>query len=70
MASVAPVFVLLLLVIALSAAVYFLYPKGPDRNLHVSSIILTAVCVYLMWGIAYLAQANPIIAPKLTIHRA
>ncbi|ORZ36418.1 putative vacuolar ATP synthase subunit E [Catenaria anguillulae PL171] len=58
------VFILFCLLIAACLAVYFLYPKGHDRNLHVSSIILTLTCVYLMWAITYMAQLNPIIPPK------
>ncbi|KAI3638951.1 hypothetical protein MIR68_003449 [Amoeboaphelidium protococcarum] len=40
-------------------------PKShPDKLVIKTSIILTAVCLYLLWAIAFMAQLNPLIQPK------
>ncbi|KAI9182938.1 H(+)-transporting V0 sector ATPase subunit e [Blastocladiella emersonii ATCC 22665] len=67
MANGGIVIVLFFVVLAASAAVFYMWPKGHDRNLVTTSIVLTLVCVYLMWAITYMAQLNPIIVPKRPI---
>ncbi|EGR44266.1 uncharacterized protein TRIREDRAFT_70750, partial [Trichoderma reesei QM6a] len=54
----------LLVIVALSAAAWFLSPKGENQVLWRSSLILAIVSCYLMWLITFLAQLHPLIAPR------
>ncbi|KAM5348495.1 hypothetical protein ACJ41O_008319 [Fusarium nematophilum] len=60
------VFIGLVVIAALCAASWFLAPKGENQVLWRSSLILAIVSCYLMWAITFLAQLNPLIAPRRT----
>jgi len=63
MANGASVFIGLAVIVAFSAAVWFLAPKGENQIVWRSTLIMSAVACYLMWAITLLAQLHPLIVP-------
>jgi len=43
---------------------YIGIPKGQNQTTIRTSLILSFICIYLMWAITYLSQLHPLIAPK------
>ncbi|KAF7548309.1 hypothetical protein G7Z17_g7136 [Cylindrodendrum hubeiense] len=58
------IFIGLVVIAALCAASWFFSPKGENQVLWRSSLILAIVSCYLMWALTFLAQLNPLIAPR------
>ncbi|VDK19864.1 unnamed protein product [Anisakis simplex] len=45
----------------------FVVPKGPNKGIIQTMIILTAACCWLFWILVYLHQLNPLIGPQLPV---
>ncbi|KAF2264076.1 hypothetical protein CC78DRAFT_517516 [Lojkania enalia] len=56
-------FIGLIIVAVFCAGAWFGSPKGENQTVWRSTLMLSAVAMYLMWVITFLAQLNPIIAP-------
>ncbi|RKP39853.1 V-type proton ATPase subunit E [Dimargaris cristalligena] len=53
-----------LVFVALSGISFYVIPKTWDQTLWRTCLIMTYVCVYLMWAVTYMAQLHPLIAPQ------
>ncbi|KAF2201076.1 hypothetical protein GQ43DRAFT_440941 [Delitschia confertaspora ATCC 74209] len=54
----------LIIVAIFCAAAWIFAPKGENQTVWRSTLVLSAVSMYLMWGaITFLAQWHPIISP-------
>ncbi|KAI8871327.1 hypothetical protein GQ42DRAFT_3712 [Ramicandelaber brevisporus] len=49
---------------ALAALLVYFIPRNWDKVLWKTCIILSVLCMYLMWAITYLAQLHPLVAPQ------
>jgi len=54
----------LVVVVGLSACAWFFSPKGETQTIWRSSLILAFASCYIMWAITFLAQLNPLVAPR------
>ncbi|KAJ9066633.1 H(+)-transporting V0 sector ATPase subunit e [Entomophthora muscae] len=59
-----PLWIVTFLSLCIGAGFYCFPAKGCDPTLFRTMSIMTLVCMYLMWSLTYLAQLNPLIAPR------
>ncbi|CAJ0918196.1 unnamed protein product, partial [Mesorhabditis belari] len=45
----------------------WLVPKGVNRGIIQTMIVLTAVCCWMFWILVYLHQLNPLIGPQISV---
>ncbi|KAF9073470.1 ATPase, V0 complex, subunit E1/e2 [Rhodocollybia butyracea] len=63
MASILPVFFVLVVVTGLMVCAALFTPKGSQQVLIRTSLMLALAACYLMWMVTYLAQLHPLISP-------
>ncbi|RDB25916.1 V-type proton ATPase subunit e [Hypsizygus marmoreus] len=63
MASILPVFFVLVVVIGLMACAALFVPKGPQQMVIRTSLLVALAACYLLWMVTYLAQLHPLVAP-------
>ncbi|PSN69477.1 hypothetical protein BS50DRAFT_633218 [Corynespora cassiicola Philippines] len=56
-------FIGLVVVAIFCGAAWFLSPKGENQTVWRSTLLLSAVSMYIMWAITFLAQLHPLINP-------
>ncbi|KAF2789038.1 hypothetical protein K505DRAFT_328529 [Melanomma pulvis-pyrius CBS 109.77] len=56
-------FIGLIVVAIFCAGAWFAAPKGDNQTIWRSTLLLSAVAMYLMWVITFLAQLHPLISP-------
>ncbi|KAF2113445.1 ATPase, V0 complex, subunit E1/e2, partial [Lophiotrema nucula] len=56
-------FIGLIVVAIFCAGAWFASPKGETQTIWRSTLVLSAVAMYLMWVITFLAQLHPLIQP-------
>ncbi|XP_058742908.1 V-type proton ATPase subunit e2 [Vicia villosa] len=59
------IFLVVGIIASLSTRICF--NKGPSSNLfHLTLVLTSTICCWMMWAIVYLAQMNPLIVPILS----
>jgi len=58
-----PLIVVSLVWLVVGGVLPFVIPKGPNRGIIQTSLVLTAICCYLFWLAVYLFQMYPLVGP-------
>lgn len=61
-----PLIVVSLFWLLVGGVIPFLIPKGPNRGIIQTMLVLTAICCYLFWLAVYLFQMYPLIGPSVS----
>ncbi|UXI17921.1 pyridine nucleotide-disulfide oxidoreductase domain-containing protein 1 [Sarcoptes scabiei] len=40
-------------------------PKGPNKGITITCLLMTAVCCWILWATTYIAQMNPLFGPQI-----
>ncbi|KAF8903623.1 ATPase, V0 complex, subunit E1/e2 [Mucidula mucida] len=61
MASILPVFLVLVIIAALMTAAALFVPKGPNHTVIRTGLMIALAACYLMWMVTYMAQLHPLV---------
>ncbi|KIY65162.1 hypothetical protein CYLTODRAFT_73820 [Cylindrobasidium torrendii FP15055 ss-10] len=67
MASILPVFFVLVIIAALMTAAALFVPKGPNREVIRTGLMIALAACYLMWMVTYMAQLHPLVSPTKSV---